>query len=104
MLTETLRKDVLGYTSTGIDKDVWIKREVLKYRKEYYYMLLVYVDDILCIHKYMPVVIDDMPSICVMKQGSMVLSERYLGANIDKVQTQDGKFMWANHSGYYFKP
>ena len=66
-------------------------------------MVLVYVDDILCIHKYTSVVIDDLASIYVMEQVNMGLPDRYLGENIDKVQTQDGKVMWATHIGDYCK-
>ena len=36
MLADTIGKDCLGYTSTDIDKDFWIKREVLPDEKEYY--------------------------------------------------------------------
>lgn len=87
MLAETLGKDGLGYTSTAADKDVWIKKEVLPDGKEYYSMVLVYVDDILCIYKDTSVVIDALASIYVMKEGSMGPPDRYLGANIEKVQT-----------------
>ena len=64
-------------------------------------MVLVYVDDILCIHKDTSVVIDDLESIYFMKQGRMGPPNRYLGANIEKMQTQYGKVMWANHIRYY---
>ena len=57
-------------------------------------MALVYIDDILCIHKDMPFVIDALESIYVMKQGSMGPPDGYLGANIEKVQTQHGKVVW----------
>ena len=62
-------------------------------------MVLVYVDDISCIHKDASVVIDALVSIYVVKQVSMELPGRYLGAKINKVQTQDGKVMWETHSG-----
>jgi hypothetical protein len=55
------------------------------------------------LHKDTSVVIDALASICVMKEGSMGPPDRYLGANIDKVQTQDGKVMWTMHSGDYCK-
>ena len=64
-------------------------------------MVLVYVDDILCLHKDTPVVIDDLESIYFMKKGRMGPPNRYLGANIENMQTQYGKVMWATHSIYY---
>ena len=66
-------------------------------------MVLVYIDDILCIQKDMSVVIDALEIIYVMKQVRMVPPDRYLGANTEKVQTQDGKVMWETHSGDDFK-
>ena len=66
-------------------------------------MVLVYVGDILSIHKDTSVVIDAMESIYVTKQGSIVPPDRYLGENIEKVQTQEGKVMWVTHSGDYCK-
>ena len=41
MLVETLGKDGIGYIYTALDKDVWIKKEVLPDGKEYYSMVLV---------------------------------------------------------------
>jgi acyl-CoA thioesterase len=58
---------VIGNTHTAADKDVWIKKEVLPDAKEYYSMVLVYIGDILCIHKDTSVVIDALASIYVMK-------------------------------------
>ena len=66
-------------------------------------MVLVYIDAILCINKDTSVVIDYMASIYVMKQGSMGPSDRYLGANIENLQTQYGKVMWAIHRRDYCK-
>ena len=101
MLAETLGKDSLRYTSTATDKDIWINREVLPDRKGYYSMVLVYVDDIVCIHKDMLVVIDALASSCVMKQLIIGLPDRYLVSNTEKVQTQDGEVRWATHNRDY---
>ena len=66
-------------------------------------MVLVYVDDILCIHKDTSVIIDALESIYVMREGSMGPSYRYLGAKIERVQKQDGKVMWETHMKDHFK-
>ena len=89
MLAETMGKDVLGYRYTVADKDIWIKRGVLTDGNEYYSMVLVYIDDILCIHKDTLVVVNALESIYVMKQGIMGPPYRYLGENIEKAQIQD---------------
>ena len=103
MLAETLGKENLGYTPTATYKYLWIKRDVLPDGKEYCSMLLVYVDDILCFHKDMPVVIYSLASIYALKQGSMGPPDRYLGENIYRVQTNDGKVVWETHSEDYYK-
>ena len=64
-------------------------------------MVLVYDDDILCTHKDKLVVIDSLTSIYMMKQGIMGPPYHYLGSNIKKVQTQEGKDLWATHRGDY---
>ena len=103
MLEETMGKEGPGYTSTTIDKDVCIKKAVFPDGKEYYSRVLVYIDDILCIHKDTLVVIDALVSIYIMKEVRMGPPDRYLGSNTKKMQTQDGKVMWATHSRDYCK-
>ena len=72
-MAETLVKDGLGNISTDTDKDFWIRREVLPDGKEYYYMVLVYVDHILCFHRDTLVVIDALKSIYVMNREAWYL-------------------------------
>ena len=64
-------------------------------------MVLVYIDDILCIQKDMSVVIDALEIIYVMEYGNTGQIDYYLGANIEKVKTQDSKVMWETHNGDY---
>ena len=66
-------------------------------------MVLIYVDYIFFIHKDTWVINDALVSIYFMKHGNMVPPTRYLGANIENVQTQDGKVLWETHSGDYCK-
>ena len=66
-------------------------------------MVLVYVDDILCIYKDTSVIIYALASIYAMKQGIMGPLEHNLGANIKKVQTHHSKVMWETHIGDYCK-
>ena len=66
-------------------------------------MVLLYVDDILCIHKDILVVIDTLESIYVTEQGSIRPPECYLGENTDKVKMQNIKVLWDTHSVDYCK-
>ena len=103
ILSETLGKDSLGYTSTSTYKDIWIKREVLPDRNEYYYMVLLYFYDILCNQKEKSGVIDALGRIYVMETGIMGTPDCYLGANTKKVKTQNGNVLWETHSRDYCK-
>ena len=49
----------------------------------------------------MSVVIDALEIIYVMEHGNTGQIDYYLGANIEKVKTQDSKVMWETHSGDY---
>ena len=51
----------------------------------------------------MSVVIDALEIIYVMEHGNTGQIDYYLGANIEKVKTQDSKVMWETHSGDYWK-
>ena len=47
-LAKTMK--TLRYTLTQANQDLWLKRGVKPNRQEYYYYMLVYVDDVLHVH------------------------------------------------------
>ena len=91
-LAETL--DSLGYKPTEGDPDVWIKRAVKPCGEEYYAYMLTYVDDVLHIHFDPSLDMKRLNNIYRLKDG-VGSPKRYLGANIDKVQLQDGRTSWS---------
>jgi hypothetical protein len=92
----------LGFISTYADPDVWI-RSAVDQRSLYYEMVLVYVDDILCISKDTKSIMDQIAQTYRLKEGSVQLPERYLGANIEKWTFQDGRHLWSMSAKSYIK-
>ena len=79
---------------------MWLKPKVKPNGDEYYSMVLVYVDDVLHF--------DHEPNIFMQKletqyrlKDKAEAPDRYLGANIDKVQLSDGTVAWSMASYEY---
>jgi hypothetical protein len=93
----------LGYQSTKADPDVWIRKAVRDDGHPYYEMLFVYVDDILALSHQSEAAITEITQFFTAKEGSMKPPEIYLGANISKIQTPDGREVWATSPRTYVK-
>ena len=93
----------LGYLSTKADPDVWIRKAVRDDGHPYYEMLFVYVDDILALSHQSETAITEITQFFTAKEGSMKPPEIYLGANISKIQTPDGREVWATSPRTYVK-
>ena len=91
-LAETLRD--LEYSSSEADPDVWLKKEVRPDGSLIWKYMLVYVDDILHIAHNTKVDMDLLHQVYRLKDG-VGPPDRYLGANIDKVQLSDGSACWS---------
>ena len=94
MLSQTLIQQ-LGFQNTQSDPDVWISPAVLADGYEYYEMVLVYVDDILCLSHDRRSILDTIGKFCVIKDDEIVPPSQYLGANIRKIQVGNVSECWA---------
>jgi len=93
----------LGFKSTTADPDVWIKPAVKKDGTPYYQMLLVYVDDILCIAEEPDEIMKEIGKEFRLKDGAQEPT-RYLGANLDKcIMPDDGRECWCMSANDYLK-
>ena len=96
----------LGYKSTKADPDVYRKVFKDSEGKEYYSYLVIYVDDVICIHKDPKIIMDNINSQFRLK-GEVSIPDMYLGANVRrwKHQTVDGNVIesWAMGSESYCK-
>jgi len=81
--------ETLGYRPTQADPDVWIKRATKKDGEPYYKLMLIYVDDVLHIAEHPE---EDMAKLGreYRLKDNVGPPDRYLGGNIEKVQTNDG--------------
>lgn len=93
----------MGYKATEADRNVWIKKGCKPDGFRYYQLILVYVDDILHISHSPMDVITQLRSAYTLKEESVGTPKRYLGANIERVQTSDGRIIWSMTSEDYVR-
>ena len=101
MLAEVLFS--LGFESTRADLDVWIRAAARSNGHKYYEMSFVYVDNILAVSHKAKEVIEEVTTFYKAKEGSITEPDIYLGANIEKIQTPDGRIIWASSPRDYVK-
>ncbi len=86
--------EALGYRSTQADPDVWIKRASKRDGSDYYKLMLIYVDDVLHIAEDPGEAMQKIGKVYRLKDGTGE-TERYLGGNIERVQTGDDSIAWS---------
>ena len=99
-LAETL--DQIGYFPSEADPDVWLSKEIRPDGSVGWKYMLVYVDDILHVAYNTKLDMDKLNREYRLKEDSGP-PERYLGANIEKVQLQDGSVAWSATCVDYLK-
>ena len=92
MLAQTLRD--IGYVSSKADPDVWLKAKTKPYGTEYYAYIIVYVDNVLHLHHDPDTFMKLLVEVYRLNDGSVGEPNRYLGANIEKVQLDDSSLAW----------
>jgi len=86
--------ELLDYTPTQADPDVWIKRATKNDGTPYYKMMLIYVDDVLHLAEDPKEDMIKLSKLYRLKDGTGE-PDRYLGGNIERVQTNDGSIAWS---------
>ena len=99
MLAQALRD--LGYVSSKYDPDVWLKAETKPGGTEYYAYFLVYVDDVLHLHHDPGTLMNRLAEVYRLNDVSVGEPNRYLSANIEKVQLDEGSVAWSMTSREY---
>ena len=90
-LEETINS--MGYRSTESDPDVWINRTTTENGIAYYKYMLLYVDDVLHLANNAQEDMLKLNQVYRLKEG-FGTPDRYIGANVDKVQLEDRKTVW----------
>jgi hypothetical protein len=94
----------LGYTSCPADPDLWykeVKQPVTGV--PYYSYILIYVDDILCIHNEAMPVLDKLYKYFILKPSSVGNPSMYLGAKLKLMQMSNGVYAWGMSPAKYIK-
>jgi hypothetical protein len=92
----------MNFRNSYADPDFWI-RPASHLGFDYYEMILVYVDDILCISKHTAPIMKHIASIYRLKDDSIGEPKRYLGANIGTWVLGDGRQVWSMSAASYIK-
>jgi hypothetical protein len=99
-LAETLYD--LNYQPTKGDPDVWIRPAIKSNGFEYYEMVLVYVDDILCISEQPELTMKGIQATFKLKDDKIEEPEMYLGAQLSQ-KIISGVECWTMSSEQYIK-
>jgi len=92
----------IGYHPCLADPDVWMKREIHpKSGNPYYAYILLYVDDVLCMHHNAEGEIRRLDHYFMMKPGLIGDPNLYLGAKLKKTRMPNGVMAWGMSSSKY---
>jgi hypothetical protein len=94
--------DHLGWKPCLIDRDLWMKEETRPDDDmKYWAYILIYVDDIVCVHHDPGTSLAQIDKYFKMKPGSIMEPTFYLGANLNKTVMPNGVVAWGMSSSKY---
>jgi hypothetical protein len=98
-----LSKSILemGFQSSIVDPDVYLRRNNKPEGEPYYELLLVYVDDIMCVSHDPRKVMERIGNTYEIKDGEIGPPKIYLGAGTEPFQLPNGKTAWSMVSKQY---
>jgi hypothetical protein len=102
MLYDTLMSPAFGYKQSRGDPDVYLRKRTRPNDQEYNEIVLVFVDDILCI-SHAPQDFMKQLAIVYDLRGPAEEPKIYLGSNISKSHLPDGTLAWTMLSDTYVK-
>jgi hypothetical protein len=95
----------LGWHPCRADRDLWMKAET---RPDdgvsYWAYILIYVDDIVCVHNGPGSPLAKLDEYFKMKEGSIQVPTLYLGAKLKKTVLPNGVVTWGMTSRKYVQP
>ena len=93
----------MGYKPSLADPDVWIRPAVKPDGFEYYEMVLCYVDDVLAMSHIPERTMGAIGDKFTIKEGKVETPSRYLGAQLSKMNNEEGNECWTFSSEDYCK-
>jgi hypothetical protein len=92
----------LGWHPCRADRDLWMKAETLPHDGILYWAyILIYVDDILCVHHDPGSLLEKLDEYFKMKEDSIQVPTLYLGAKLKKTVLPNGVVAWGMSSSKY---
>ena len=76
------------------DPDIWIRKARRENGDNYYEMVLVYVDDLLCVSEHPDNVMKALGEFHELNDGSVKEPDICIGADFEMVQLPDGRIQW----------
>jgi hypothetical protein len=92
----------MDFQDTKVDPDVYRRKNVKENGEQYYELVLVYVDDCLVVSHDPKKVMSHLAELYELR-GDPEEPKIYLGAEVEKVQLEDGRIAWALNSKKYVK-
>jgi hypothetical protein len=93
-----------GWKTSRSDRDLWIKAETWPDDGMLYWAyILIYVDEILCVHHDPGTHIAKLDEYFMMKEGSIQVPSFYLGAKLKNNVLPNGVVAWGVISSKYFQ-
>jgi hypothetical protein len=94
----------LGWKPCTADRDIWMKTETHPDDGILYWAyILIYVDDILCVHHDPGTPLENLDEYFKMKEGSIQVPTFYLGAKLKKTVLLNGVVAWGMSSRNYMQ-
>jgi hypothetical protein len=92
----------LGWEPCRADRDLWMKAETCPNDGvRYWAYILIYVDDILCVHNDPGTPLANLDDYFKMKEGSIQVITFYLGMKLNKTVLPNGVISWGMRSSKY---
>jgi hypothetical protein len=92
----------LGWNSCRTDRDLWTKAEIRPYDGVLYWAyILIYADEILCVHHEPGAPLEKLDGYFKMKEGSIQVPTFYLGAKLNKTVLPNCVVAWGMCSRKY---
>lgn len=102
-MLKTFIEQHLGFTPSLVDPDLYYRRQSRQGAGDYYELLLVYVDDVLACSHDPSKIMKSIGEKFEIKNDEYGTPTQYLGADVQKLQADDGRIVWALSSESYIK-
>ena len=94
----------LGFVTCPADLDIWMKPMI---RPDdgfnYYAYILIYVDDVMVIHRDVESVLRRIDKYFKLNHSSIDDPDIYLGPKLNKIRLENGVWAWTNRPARYIK-